>query len=220
MTAIVEVSPQQFARDTQKAIARLETGLDAMRKEETPEAYALLSESWIELLERRRHEIAERFLPAPEELTQAHEKVPPDLSYRAAQVLEALVSKQDARLRQLRQRTIETLTEDDKEAVLEVFAEFAEVLKPVGAAKALHLLAPRFFPLWDNKIAKAYGLPHRPKATPQDDARCYWQFMQVVKWQVKLLKERYGEQLPDFARQNLLKALDEWNYAKFTKRWL
>ena len=44
--------------------------------------------------------------------------------------------------------------------------------------------------------------------------------MQVVKWQVKLLQERYGEQLPEFACQNLPKALDEWNWSKFTKRWL
>ena len=28
---------------------------------------------------------------------------------------------------------------------------------PVAVAKALHLLAPNFFPLWDNKIAGAYG---------------------------------------------------------------
>jgi len=32
---------------------------------------------------------------------------------------------------------------------------FENVLGPVGASKALHLLAPRLFPLWDSHIAKA-----------------------------------------------------------------
>jgi hypothetical protein len=31
---------------------------------------------------------------------------------------------------------------------------------PVAVAKALHLLAPGFFPLWDEKIAQAYSFDY------------------------------------------------------------
>ena len=81
--------------------------------------------------------------------------------------LEELISKHDACLRSFRQRSIETLTEDDKAAVLEVFSDFTAALGPVGAAKALHLLASTFFPLWDDKIATTYGLARPSKAAPK-----------------------------------------------------
>lgn len=46
----------------------------------------------------------------------------------------------------------------DEATVKGVFKSFEKVLGPVGATKCLHLLAPRFFPLWDRAIAEAYGL--------------------------------------------------------------
>src|ERR1051325_5999064 len=60
-----------------------------------------------------------------------------------------------------------------------VIAEFLDALRicegkkkgvgsPVGVAKALHLLAPGFFPLWDEKIAKAYRL--------STDRSGFWRF--------------------------------------------
>ncbi len=260
-TMTVEVTAERFAADTQKAVAILEAGLAKMKEEETPEWFAMLSQGVVKELEALRRQIAERFLPTPEELTQTHEKFlehePRDLFYRTAQWLleqarngaapftpaealslllfvwnevyyrsrrqrqredlqrleNELLPKYAQWLEEFRQRKIELLTEEDREKVQEIFAAFAAQLESIGAAKALHLLAPHFFPLWDNEIAKAYGVSRK-------DAQRYWQFMQVVKWQVKLLREQYGEKLPEFARQNLLKALDEWNYAKFTKKWL
>jgi hypothetical protein len=41
---------------------------------------------------------------------------------------------------------------------------FKKVLGKTGAAKSLHLLAPRFFPLWDTKIAKTYGVKNGMEA--------------------------------------------------------
>lgn len=256
---------QRIVRDTQKGIAQMEEGLALMSQNETPAAYAILSQSWIELLERRRREIAERLMPTDEELERAHQVFEQrerraifydltqtllrdgaflngahktaaaictllfvwseayyryHLTERHAhwEALERLLRTHKEGLCRFRRRRVETLKEEDKAEVTKVFAELAEVLGAIGAAKALHILAPHFFPLWDNKIAKAYGLPRRLKATPQEDAERYWRFMQIVKWQVRLLKER--KNLPEFVRANFLKALDEWNYAKFTKGWL
>jgi len=60
-------------------------------------------------------------------------------------------------------RSIETLATHHDEKVAELFDAFLDALRgrerrsPVAAAKALHLLAPTFFPLWDTQIALAYG---------------------------------------------------------------
>jgi len=49
-----------------------------------------------------------------------------------------------------RHRKIDSLVESDKPIVSDIFREFENVLGAVGASKTLHLLAPNFFPLWDN----------------------------------------------------------------------
>ena len=81
----------------------------------------------------------------------------------------------------------------------------------MGAAKALHLLAPRFFPLWDRAIAKAYGLSLGKRGT---NAERYCRFMEIVKEQGQNL----GVNQPN--GQNLLKAIDEYNYCKYSKGWM
>ena len=75
--------------------------------------------------------------------------------------IERLISDHHSIPIAFRQRSIEGLNQEDEGEVARVFKAFEEVLGPVGAAKCLHLLAPRFFPLWDRAIAEAYGLPLR-----------------------------------------------------------
>jgi hypothetical protein len=109
-----------------------------------------------------------------------------------------------------RDRSIESFSEGDEAVVKGLFADLEEVLGPVGAAKSLHLLAPRFFPLWDRAIAKAYGLPLRKRG---QNAELYLRFMRIAKLQCEALPdERAIGQLP-------LKALDEYNYCKYTRGW-
>lgn len=82
-------------------------------------------------------------------------------SFNAAHFAEidALLVKYGTELKAYRERKIEGLCDADEKDVLAIFEEFETVLGPVGAAKALHLLAPTFFPLWDRTIAKKYGVP-------------------------------------------------------------
>ena len=79
----------------------------------------------------------------------------------------------------------------------EVTIEGVRMLVIIGKDVALHVLAPNFFPLWDNAIAESYGV-----ATETD----YFQFITIVKQQVLNLKE---EIVPGVTA---LKALDEYNY--------
>jgi hypothetical protein len=78
----------------------------------------------------------------------------------------------------------------------------------VGVAKTLHLLAPRFFPPWDNAIARRYGC-----AYANQPARAYIRFCEAMRLRVV---ELTGKGLPP---RHVLKKLDEYNYVRYTKRW-
>jgi hypothetical protein len=77
-----------------------------------------------------------------------------------------------------RKRNILTYTPDDDRQIKPLFQAFLEALRicegkckgrgtPVGVAKALHLLAPGFFPIWDEKNARAYDCYYSKDAPGQ-----------------------------------------------------
>jgi uncharacterized protein YwbE len=81
---------------------------------------------------------------------------------------------------------------------------------PVSVSKALHLLAPNFFPLWDDKIARHYG--------------CYYDVDPAIKYiffskTMKTLADRVQgyTNRPD---RTVLKLIDEYNYSKYTQGWI
>lgn len=125
--------------------------------------------------------------------------------------IERLISDHYSALILFRQRSIESFGSEDESKVTHIFKAFEEVLGPVGAAKCLHLLAPHFFPLWDRAIAEAYGLTLGQKGRNADR---YCRLMSIAKGQVQALG---GEQ--NIGR-NPLKAIDEYNYCRYTKRWI
>jgi hypothetical protein len=121
--------------------------------------------------------------------------------------LERAVHHDEHLLMRLRERTIASFTSQDEDTVRGVFARFEEVLGPVGAAKTLHLLAPRFFPLWDRAIAAAYGLAMQKGG----NADRYVAFMGIAQRQCCEVEEHLSKTC------NPLKLLDEYNYVHFTK---
>ena len=125
--------------------------------------------------------------------------------------IEAVVKRHDRALRELGPRSITSVRSSDLGVIADAFRDFEGTLWPVGAAKGLHLLAPRLFPLWDRAIAKAYGVPLGRVGT---NAERYCQFLQITKAQC----ERLAGKVP--VGVSILKALDEYNYCRFTKpRW-
>ena len=138
--------------------------------------------------------------------------------------LEECISNNLNLLDKYRKRDILDYSSTDDEAVKCLFQQFLVALqmcegkkknakRPVGVAKALHLLAPAFFPIWDDKIAHAYG--------------CYYADNPVDRYVLFLrkIKEVIG-QLQPAARadsqklgKTLVKLVDEYNYAKHTKHW-
>lgn len=122
-----------------------------------------------------------------------------------------LVQPRFCELLAFRKRSILSVTEEDRSPVERTHGAFEEVLHPVGAAKALHLLAPDFFPLWDIWIGLAYGAGIGPPGT---NGSTYFRFMKLFKEQVQQLRDT----LPSGA--NPLKLIDEFNYCRHTKHWL
>ena len=103
---------------------------------------------------------------------------------------------------------------------------------PVGVVKAFHLLAPDFFPLWDDQIARSYGCKWTCSAEGSDN---YLRFMTLTQTLVNHLVTSVARQrqlrpqvalwymcqhCPIGARWNsFLKMLDEYNYVRYTKFW-
>jgi hypothetical protein len=110
-----------------------------------------------------------------------------------------------------RARNIESLAFEDLSVIEVLFGDFDGLVGHVGAAKALHLVAPRFFPLWDNPIANGYGL-HLRKGS---NGATYVNFMKLIKNRISDLggANLIERQVPGISA---LKALDEWNYCEFT----
>jgi hypothetical protein len=124
--------------------------------------------------------------------------------------LERVVTTNQQDFASLRERSIEGFLDEDATTIERLFGDFEKVLGPVGAAKALHLLAPQFFPLWDRAIAKAYGLALRERGKNADR---YHRCMVIAKRQYEALAGTHS------TGQNLLKLLDEYNYSHYTKHW-
>lgn len=114
-------------------------------------------------------------------------------------------------LNDLRTRRLDTLTEADKTAISRTFHAFEIDLGPVGAAKALHLLAPEFFPIWDDAIAKkAYRIYFKRAGGNSDH---YLRLMRVTAAEIEGLGGW------DAFDGNPIKAIDEYNYCVYTQGW-
>ncbi|MBT0160900.1 hypothetical protein G4O51_13050 [Candidatus Bathyarchaeota archaeon A05DMB-2] len=108
------------------------------------------------------------------------------------------------------------------------------VKAPVAVSKALHLLAPKFFPLWDNDISKAYGCYWYYSEASADK---YLEFMGKMRTlaenvlqsfmnmeggsretAMKTICERCSRNVP--FTKSLLKIIDEYNYSRYSKNWV
>lgn len=121
-----------------------------------------------------------------------------------------LLSSHLAAVLPLRNNQIEMLDPSDQTTISRIFREFELILGPVGGAKCLHLLAPQYLPLWDNKIAKMYVGLLRKKG---ENGPLYWQFMCYASQQAKDL-------LTAGFTGNPVKAIDEFNYCHFSREWI
>ena len=157
--------------------------------------------------------------------------------------LEEFLRRNQKVLASFRNRKIETFrAESDAVAVESLFFKALDALAyakdkrktPVGVAKALHTLAPSFFPIWDQKIAK--GSRCNWSAFEQSPEK-YIAFMKYTQTAVVSIEAQYAKNpadtglpsAPSLAAslsqlagrpKTVLKFLDEYFYAKYTRRWI
>jgi hypothetical protein len=135
--------------------------------------------------------------------------------------LEASLKEHWNLIEQFHSRDITDLTVEDEPRVRRLFQALLKALSivtgkrcghqtPVGVAKALHLLAPKFFPPWDDKISREYGCYYG-----KDPAGAYVRFCRLTRNIVVDLKDKV--QISD---KTLLKQIDEYNYARYSRRWM
>jgi len=122
-------------------------------------------------------------------------------------------------IQKFKERSIFTLCVADEPVIKKLFLQFLKALQigsgtskgkksPVAVAKALHLLAPNFFPLWDNKISKAYSCYYN-----QNPEKQYVQFCKITK--------AFAEKVKGYTRRpDILKLIDQYNYSKFSQKWV
>jgi len=142
--------------------------------------------------------------------------------------IEYVIKRHREELNKFRELDISELQEDMKDVVKSIYTDFLCALKsegkggvknrarvsysPVSTAKSLHLLCPKFFPLWDNKIAKGYGCHWKNSKNSFED---YWKFMKINYEQVASIRNQSpaSESLKEIST---LKLIDEYNYVHFT----
>jgi hypothetical protein len=132
-------------------------------------------------------------------------------------ILEKCIDENQPILDYYRYRNIIDYTQSDDKSINDLYIKFLNALQiadgksvgrksPVAVAKTLHLLAPGFFALWDDKIAKAYN--------------CHYHYIPFMREMKRLAQILAPEVDIKSTGKTLLKLIDEYNYAKFTKRWI
>lgn len=164
-------------------------------------------------------------------------------------LLEHCIEKHLLTLRKYEQRNIFSYTQNDDLIIQELFTDFLEALKsvkktgrtPVGVAKALHLLSPEFFSLWDDNIAKEYKVLW---VTSDKSPQLYVKFQAITLEIARGIVESYKNQYnvtdevamqeicgkwyrhitnvvykpltqSQIQKKSLVKLIDEYNYAKY-----
>ena len=134
--------------------------------------------------------------------------------------LEKCIADNFDSIENFRNRNISSLSNSDEDEIKLLFKRFLDALRvdsgenrirrsPVAVAKAFHLLAPGFFPLWDYKIAQAYGCSYHG-----NPAEAYVSFCRITRSIADQLKEyvvRTDKEVP--------KLIDEYDYSKYTRGW-
>lgn len=110
------------------------------------------------------------------------------------------------------------LHESQRRVVVDAFQRFSTTLNSTAAAKALHILNPRFFVPWDKRIREGYGC--------WKNGEGYWNFLWRMRTELQEAVLTYREDFPrglDLperlygGRKFLPKIVDEYNYEEFTE---
>jgi hypothetical protein len=139
--------------------------------------------------------------------------------------IQSFLRQEGSRIESLESKTLGHLDLSDIQLVSELYWKLSEYdsIGQTGASKALHMMMPRLFVMWDDNIASAYHRLHGGHKV--QEALCYQQFMRTSNEVAaavlsKTSEEELSTKHPNFKaigyKKTLAKMLDECNYAEFT----
>jgi hypothetical protein len=111
------------------------------------------------------------------------------------------IEKNVVLLNGFRKRDLSSFEANDQEAIDHLFVDFLDALanqnsrlrSPVAAGKCLHLLSPRFFPLWDSSIAKGTSFYWGTPVKPSTAAKSYVDFMMFTQKLVDYIMHDFAD---------------------------
>ena len=114
-------------------------------------------------------------------------------------------------LRKLEGKTIVNFTENDEVLIESVFSRFKDTFGQTGASKALSLLNPNLFVMWDTKIRRGLRKNYiRGIGNGERSAQYVW-FLRGIKGII----EEYGLTEKIEGNAPITKKIDEFHYVKF-----
>ena len=143
-----------------------------------------------------------------------------------ADALEACLRENWKTIEAFRQRELSTFDKSDHKQISMLFTSLSTALRlaaneresAVSCAKALHLLAPNFFPIWDQYIAPAYQCPYLYEVP----FVAYIVFCQRIKNLANVLIDDLSAVSSSdpikilIVKKTLLKRIDEYNFVTIT----
>lgn len=188
------------------ALRSIESGEQSTKRK--AEAAKTLLLSWNEVYYKDRPMLVERIVPDIQEFLRVSEK----------------------QMDTLKNAKLGRIIPGEALIVTELFKRLSAVesIEKTGAAKALNLLIPEVFVMWDTCIREAYHdlyHVHNKEDHKNGDTSCYASFMRKHNEIASALlptEEELKTKHPVFARlgirRSIAKMLDEANYARFTKK--
>jgi hypothetical protein len=116
-----------------------------------------------------------------------------------------------------REKDLSEINEDELDRLAEdikrCYSAFREILGPTSAAKALHIIAPNFFPLWDSKIRDLYGIR-------ETDDQAFLLFMKIVRkhWFTDISLKKSLRRLEKEFELSKLRIIDIYSWSVVKKR--
>ena len=132
--------------------------------------------------------------------------------------LEASLQNYLSLLIAFRRRDLTTLNLDEEPEIEQIFEALTKALgtgrarAQVSAAKALHVIAPSFFPMWDHSIAfDLYNCPYN-----QEPGVAYVAFCERIRTRIASLQDDWNTLPPThrLRQKAILKRVDEFNFMR------
>jgi len=114
-------------------------------------------------------------------------------------------------LNKLRKSDLSEISESDlknfKKEIMKCYDSLKSIIGPTSTAKILHIIAPKFFPLWDYKIRRKYKV--------SDDPRGYLEFIHKIRkyWLKNSKLQKCLVELEGEFNLSKLRLIDIYNFA-------